>query len=28
MPGLEESTGSPRNVTWKIIENAMVESDI
>jgi predicted transcriptional regulator of viral defense system len=28
MPGLEESIESPRNATWKIIENATVESDI
>lgn len=28
MPGLEESIESPRNGTWKIIENATVESDI
>lgn len=28
MPSLEGSTKSTRNVTWKIIENATVESDI
>lgn len=28
MPGLEESHEAPRNTTWKIIENATVESDI
>ena len=28
MPGLEESSEAPRNTTWKIIENATVESDI
>jgi hypothetical protein len=28
MSGLEEFTKSPRNITWKIIENATVESDL
>lgn len=28
MPGLEKSNKSPRNTTWKIIENATIESDI
>ena len=28
LPGLAKSTEAPRNSTWKIIENATVESDL